>query len=233
MSEILSQLRDLTAVDHAIAEARAQLVRYPARLEQMTGIEAALQARIDVAQRRLESARHDRRQAEKEVATLREQIAKYLRQQGQVKTNKEYAAITQEIETIQGRIDQWDTTGLEKLEVEDQCQTELTAAGEQLTLRRAEHQTERDRIEMLTAEKKRLIEGLEQDRVRLLATLPEEYRDEYEFMNERHPGSACVALEGEHCSGCNWHLVPQTRHAVKQAQQPVRCEHCHRFLFAG
>lgn len=232
MLEIVRQLKDLTEVDHAIVEARAQLAKYPRTLEQLKHAQDTLASQLKEFQDKLEKARQDRRHAEKEVATLREQIGKYLRQQAQVKTNKEYQAMSHEIEQLQARIDEWDTVGLEKLEIEDTCQRELEKMKAALQKQRAENETQSKRIEELTAEKKKFVEGLTTDREKLFERLPDPWRDDYEILQERFPGSACVAVEGEQCSGCHWQLVAQTRQAAKTGTEPARCEHCRRFLYS-
>lgn len=232
MLEIIGRLKDLTEVDHAIVEARAQLAKYPRALEQLKHAQDAFALKQKETQEKLEKARQERRHAEKEVASLREQISKYLRQQASVKTNKEYQAMSHEIEQIQNRIDEWDTVGLEKLEIEDVCQRELDKMKADLQRQRAENEAQTNRIMELTREKEQFVQGLTADREKLFERLPEEWRDEYEMLHERFPGSACVTVEGEQCSGCHWHLVAQTRQAAKTGSEPARCEHCRRFLFS-
>ncbi|MEN6625250.1 MAG: hypothetical protein ABFD69_03365 [Candidatus Sumerlaeia bacterium] len=232
MQELVRQLKDLTEVDHAIAEARGQLARYPKVLEQLRQTQDALASQLKDAQEKVEKIRQESRHAEKEVATLREQISKYLRQQAQVKTNKEYQAMSAEIERLQAKIDEWDTVGLEKLEAEESGQLELDKLKTTLKTQRAEQDAQQERIEELTAEKEKLVQGLMADRNALLERLPGEWRDEYEYLQERFPGTACVPVEGEQCSGCNWHLVAQTRQAAKSGGEPARCEHCRRFLYS-
>ncbi len=231
MLEIVRQLKDLTEVDHAIVEARTQLAKYPRTLEQLKQAQDALTRQVKEFQDKLDRARQERRQAEKEVATLREQIGKYLRQQAEIKTNKEYQAMSAEIERLQGRIDEWDTVGLEKLEIEDDCQRELDRMQVEMQKQQAENEAQGRRIGELTRDKEKLIEGLTADREKLFARLPDPWRDDYEILQERFPGSACVAIESEQCSGCHWHLVVQTRQAAKTGTAPARCEHCRRFLY--
>ncbi|MCE5229872.1 hypothetical protein LLG95_09780 [bacterium] len=232
MLEILRQLKDLTEVDRAIVEARNQLAKYPRTLEQLKQAQDRLSAQLKEFQDQLEKARQERRHAEKEVASLRQQISKYIDQQAQVKTNKEYQAMSHEIEQLQGRIDEWDTVGLEKLEIEDTCQRELEKMKAAMQTQRAEQEAQSKRIEELTREKKAFIEKLAVDRERLFEQLPDPFRDDYEILQDRFPGTACMPIEGEQCSGCNWHLVLQTRQAAKTGGEPARCEHCRRFLYS-
>lgn len=232
MQEILRQLKDLTEVDRAIVETKNQLAKYPRTLEQLKQAQDSLAKQLNDYQGRLEKARQDRRHAEKEVATIREQISKYMRQQAQVKTNKEYQAMSHEIEQLQAKIDDWDTVGLEKLEAEETSQRELDKIKATIQSQKSEAESQRKRIEELSREKEKLLEGLTADRERLFARLPDPYQGDYEILQERFPGSACMPIEGEQCSGCHWQLVAQTRQAAKTGTEPARCEHCRRFLYS-
>lgn len=232
MNEVLQQLHNLTEVDFSIAQTREQLARYPAMLDKMAAAEAKQQKTIAEAEAQLDAARHERRKAEKEVQTLQDQIKKYVSQQSAVKTNKEYQAITHEIDQLRVKIDTWETIGLEKLEIEDECLGRKKAAATQLAALEAEHATERRRIEEQMMEKQERIERLTAERQRRFDAIPEEWKELYELLNTRHPGTACVPLEGENCGGCHWTLVPQTRQLVRVGEELVRCEHCRRFLYA-
>ncbi len=229
--DTLQLVREVARVDERLAALRNQLERIPARIAQIDQAEGGLKRGEEAAHAKLEEARQTRRKAEKEIESLREQVSKYLRQQIQVKTNKEYQAILHEIETLNGKIDEWETRVLEQLDAEDQARREMERVRAEIGRTAAEHAAERSRLLGLRTEKLSEVEGLESDREGLLARLPEEEREQYEFLNGRFPGSAAVPIEGEHCSGCQWHLVPHTRQAVRAAQGLVQCEHCRRFLF--
>ena len=187
MNEVLQQLHSLTEVDFSIAQTREQLARYPAMLDKMAAAEAKQQKTITEAEAQLDAARHERRKAEKEVQTLQDQIKKYVSQQSAVKTNKEYQAITHEIDQIRVKIDTWETIGLEKLEIEDECLGRKKAAATQLAALEAEHATERRRIEEQMMEKQERIERLTAERQHRFDAIPEEWKELYELPQHAPP----------------------------------------------
>ncbi|HOE96953.1 MAG TPA: C4-type zinc ribbon domain-containing protein [Candidatus Sumerlaeota bacterium] len=231
MDKLTRQYVELTEVDRALAQTREQLERYPALLARLEKQVEQAGAAIAEAEAELERARRDRRQAEKEVETLRERISKYLLQQTQVKTNKEYEAITHEIEATRTRIDEWETRGLEYLELEDQAAERKRGSEAEVVRLREELGRERERIEGLMAEKREAVARLEEEKRQRLAALAPDEAEDYELLNNRNPGSAAVAVQQGHCGGCNWALVPHTQQQVRQGTEPVRCEHCRRFLY--
>lgn len=231
MNELLQQLKEMTTLDAGLAQTREQLARYPAMLAKLDAAEAAQARAIADAEAAMETTQRERRQAEKEVTTLDAQIRKVREHQAAVKTNKEYQAITSEIEALRAKIDQRETIALEKLEAEEGLQRRKKEAAAALARIQGENQGERERIQGQIAEKQERQVRLLGERQRRLAELPEDLRETYEFLNQKFPGSAVVPLEGETCGGCHWNLVAQTGQMVRAGRDLVRCEHCHRYLF--
>lgn len=231
MNELLQQLKELTTLDAGLAQTREQLARYPTMLAKLDAAEAAQAKTIAEAEGVMEATQRERRQAEKEVTTLDAQIRKVREHQAAVKTNKEYQAITSEIEALRGKIDQRETVALEKLEVEEGLLRRKKEAAAALAKIKAENEGERARIQGQIAEKQERQVRLSSERERRVAGLPEDLRETYEFLNQKFPGTAVVPLEGETCGGCHWNLVAQTGQMVRAGRDLVRCEHCHRYLF--
>jgi predicted nucleic acid-binding Zn-ribbon protein len=231
MNDLLQQLITLTEVDHSIIETRDQLGRSPQQIDRMNAAEIEQRMAIETAEKELEAARHDRRAAEKEMAVQRDKITRYLAQQSTVKTNKEYQANMAEIEAVRGRLDEWETVGLEKLEIEEVSAARIEQARRRLEALVTEYAEERARIENQVREKNERIARLEAERDRRRAALPEEWRDQYDLQNERYPGSVCAPVQGGQCGGCHWQLVPQTRQRVHRGGEIVVCDHCRRFIF--
>jgi uncharacterized protein len=232
MNDVLRQLVELTGVDQELVKTREQLGHYPAMLARMEAAEAAEQHQIDQMETVLKAARHDRTQAEKEVGALREKIQKYLGQQASLKTNKEYQAMTAEVDQTRAKVDDWETRGLEALEREEASESRRKQARLRLEAMQRDHAAERRRIEEQSTEKQERLSRLQAERLRRLETLPEPQRDQYELLNEHFPGMACAPLEGESCGGCHWHLVAQTCQVVRLGHEMIECDHCRRLLYA-
>lgn len=232
MNELLRQYVELTEVDRALVQTREQLERYPAMLTKMEAEEGRQRKAIAEAEARIEASRAERRRAEKEVLTLREQIRKYTAQQSSVKTNKEYEAITGQIALCKEKIDELETAGLEKLELEEKCAADKQAAEKALAALKTENDAERERIRGQIIDKRARLERLTSERERKLAALPgDEERESYTLLNGRFPGSVCAPVEGDSCAGCHWSLVPHIAQAVRRGEELVRCDHCRRILY--
>src|SRR5262245_9081297 len=106
MITILQQLKEISDVDALIAQTNEQLALYPKMLGKLLGEEEDHRKKAEASKSKGESARTDRRRAEQEIASLRDRVRKTLAQQGMVKTNKEYEAMTHEIEGLHAKIDE-------------------------------------------------------------------------------------------------------------------------------
>ena len=231
MHALIEQMLELTRVDREIVQIQEQLKLYPTMIERMDRDETRQKQVIEQAEGELEAARHDRREAEKEMKNLRDKVSKYLGQQSQVKTNKEYQAITHEIDAINAQIDEWETKGLEKLEIEDAAIERRDRTRARLDQVAAEHKAERDRIQTQIVEKRERLDRLTTEQRALFGALPEDRQQPYELLNIQYPGSVCVRIDGDHCGGCHWRLVAQTVQDVRAGTQIVQCNHCRRFLY--
>jgi hypothetical protein len=230
MDSVLQTYVRLTEIDALIVATEQQLAAYPKMLEAIANTERQQARAIADARAQAEAAARDRRAAEKAIQDLREKTRKYAAQQVSVKTNKEYEALTNEMDRVRGEIDAQETLGLEKLSLEDECARRLAEAESHLKRLRELHEAERRRIEAQTVDKRERLERLRAEHARAAAELDEEALENYASSNLRHPGTACAALEQDHCSGCGWQLPPHVRQSVAGGKL-TRCEHCRRYLF--
>lgn len=231
MKEVLRQLVDLCELDASIHELREQLHLYPGMLRELDAKEKKAQREIDTIRQRYKESREGRRQAEMDADGLREKIRKYKIQQGSVKTNRELEAINHEIQTLENRIEELDTFGLESLETEERSQEELAHAEEKKKRLVEENDRERSRIAEQTEHKRARLAKLQDEQAHRTARLPEDLRELYERLNQKYPGSAVVPLKDGACSGCSMNLVRQRVTEVRRADQPVRCDNCSRLLY--
>ena len=231
MLELLSQLIAITEVDGEIHAAREALARYPKALEALAAKEKAAADAASKAEAAKAAATAARRKAEQEVRALREKIQKSQEHQALVKTNKEFEAITAEIEGVREKIDAADTAGLEALEAEEAADKAVAKTAADLAHLKNEGAIERERLGGLSAEKQAILKTLEAERARLFDRLPEAAKEEYALLNERFPGTGVVPVRGGCCGGCNFTLVAQRILETKRASELVRCDHCRRIMY--
>lgn len=160
-----------------------------------------------------------------------EAVAKYEKQQFEVKTNVEYQALQKEIadrKIENSRIEDRILEVMEKLEEKEQL---AKSRGEALAQERAKLASEEDRIAGEAAKLDAKIAELKEERDKLLPGVGQTILKKYQriFANKRD--SAIVPLINYVCGGCHMKLPPQIANNVRKTDMLVICENCSRILY--
>lgn len=165
-----------------------------------------------------------------EIISSKEKIEKYKEQQFQIKTNKQYDALTREIDLTQTRI-----TALQKemdvvegkASVAKQDIEKLTPEVEELKKELQERQAELDLVNKehedeelkLKHEREKLVVRIDKNDLRL-----------YERVRKAMGGKAVVPVRRNACGGCFKRVTPQAAVELRKNSKVMTCEHCGRML---
>jgi uncharacterized protein len=171
-----------------------------------------------------------RDQTDLEIVTLKELIEKYKSQQFQVKTNKQYDALTREIEHSQTKIvrlekDMESTEG--KAVVAKHDIEALTPQIEELKRELADRKSELDRVNREHEEEEL---KLKHEREKLVVRISKQDLIAYERIRKAKNGKAIVAVHRGACGGCYKRVPPQTVLELRKHSKVLTCEHCGRIL---
>lgn len=165
-----------------------------------------------------------------EILALKERIEKYKAQQFQVKTNKQYDALTREIELSQVRI--------MKLQVEmeamegrmtvahndaEQLQPEINELEVELAERRKE-------LDAVTKEHEDEEAKLQHEREKIVARIAKTDYQLYERIRKAKDGRAVVPVKRNSCGGCFNRVPPQRILELRKNDALMTCERCGRIL---
>lgn len=226
--EALYELQTIHTKIDKIRQTRGELPMEVADLEDdVAGLETRIQ-KIKNDLDDLEDAIVNRKNMIKESLAL---IKKYETQQNNVKNNREFDAISKEIE-IQGlevqvcekKIKEHQFEINNKTEVYEKALADLEERKKDLEIKRAElenitSETQKEE-EILVAEADKAEEKIE-DRLRIAYN-----RLRSNFKN----GLAVVTIERDSCSGCFNQIPPQRQSDIRQRKKIIVCEHCGRIL---
>lgn len=230
MNEVLSVLRSLAELDHA-------LHHLSGRLADLDQDELALQGRIreeDQAMarrreehRRLRQAALDRTaEADATDAKIREYQHKL---DHEIISYKEMEFLREQVKLLKARLDQLSEEALRLMDAVEEDAKKLAEEEQRHKERRAQL-TE----ELQTLGKKR--EALQQEKAELearreeaLGRLPALVRQKYEQLRARYPDPV-VYVDGQACSGCHLRLSEALMLKLREGREVVTCENCSRFL---
>ncbi len=165
-----------------------------------------------------------------EIVSTKEKIEKYKEQQFQIKTNKQYDALTREIDLAQVHINGLERemeivegkaalakTDLEKLTPElDELSEELEERQGELDHVNREHEDEELRLKH---EREKLVVRIDKNDIRL-----------YERIRKAMSGKAVVPVRRNACGGCFKRVPPQVSVELRKNSRLMACEHCGRLL---
>ena len=230
MSEELDRLWLLHQLDEEVAVIEATLAQFPERLQSRERVVAAERKRLESHQAALTVFHKQRREIEREIEAVDAQEKKFLGQQGAVKTNHEFQALTHEISAAKAKRSELETHVLTLMDDEERN------AALKPKIEKALHAAETELAELtaaITAEQAGLTRAsgvLAARREAAIATLSASTRQRYERTHASLGGRAVVAILKGACGGCYRALPPQIMMEAKKRDRLLICEGCGRLL---
>jgi uncharacterized protein len=231
MEEQLQLLAQLAAVDAELDELHDELGDLPAEVKKIEKVVRARQDAVDVTQAAIDELNQLRSTAHVTVQESHDKEQKLAQQQFQVKNNREFDAITKEIEHLKQQRADLD----ERLRTAGVTEENLTATLQQ-------QQAELDEVHAKLVDKEKALEVLSGDqnedlkkfialRLKIIAKLDDSLEAEYERIRTFH-SEAAVAVRRNSCSGC-YSAIPSQRIMEMKYQRDklYTCENCGRVLF--
>ncbi|KQR71861.1 zinc ribbon domain-containing protein [Pedobacter sp. Leaf176] len=158
-------------------------------------------------------------------------IKRYDTQLKEVKNNREYDALTKEIE-IQGLDIQVSEKKIKEHGFEITSKTEIyEAAKAELEGRKKDLETKRKELGVITAETEKEEQDLQKKADSAEPTIDERLLVAYKRLRKNAiNGLAVVTIDRDSCSGCFNQIPPQRQLDIRQRKKIIVCEHCGRIL---
>jgi predicted nucleic acid-binding Zn-ribbon protein len=233
LREKLKALEELQQIDLENDEVRAEHGGIaPRRVELESKILEARRA-YDDDKGRLQANERERRQIETLLDMERDKVKKWEGRLGEIRTPREYAALSREIDIARKTND----TQSEQLKALTAQAAEIQMALEE----RAEWLAEQEEaaqggLQELDAR----LAAVEQKRRQLEARRAEAVRavepsllSRYENIRRRRAGVALAPVVGMTCKGCNRNVPPQLAITLQRADSIETCPNCHRIIYAA
>ena len=232
MAPELEGLIELQRLDTTISDARARIAAHPQRLAEADAQLALSQDALDSARQRLKNNHDQRRALEKDAAVYQGRLAKFKDQLAAVKTNREYQAMQVEIETAQRELAGAEEKVLERMVDDDTLGAEQKKAEAALAVRQKEIEAEKKAMTTELASVEATLAEAVAAREKLIGRLDRQTVAMFEQVSRQRKGVAiCAATREGLCSVCHVRLRPQVFQQVRQNDQIIQCDSCHRTLY--
>jgi predicted nucleic acid-binding Zn-ribbon protein len=221
----------LQYLDSEIARLQTLLEAVPARLEAIDQEIQSGSAAVARAKDKLAANQKKRRDLEGEVKGIRENIAKYKRQQNDVKSNKEYDALNREIAETQAKIDGLEEAILNEMIAADDIEKEIKAAQKHQTDEEGHLKRDKETVAAEKADLDKQKAGIEAERKSLQPAVPADQLRAYERIHKKMGGTAMSRVNDDFCSLCMMRVRPQLLDEIIAGKALITCEACGRILY--
>ncbi len=227
----LKALYDLQCVVSQIDKIKTLRGELPLEVQDLEDDIAGLQTRIEKFHSDIDDLKKNIEAEKAKIEAARSKIAKNTEQQNNVRNNREYDALSKEIE--------FQTLEIELAEKhirENTADLETkTADVEAAKVRRTERNED---LELKKSELNEIISETKQEEERLrekAQTLEEKIEPRYltafkRIRKNAHNGLAVVSVERDACGGCFNKIPPQRQLDIRQRKKIIVCEYCGRIL---
>jgi len=227
----VSHLVDLQAVDTQLSDLNELLGDLPKKVDKLHQGEESLIKAVDNGKNRLKEIELALNKAEHRLADIKQKIDKLKDQLSLVTSNKQYDALTQEIEYLKQEMDEVELEDLELEEEKETLQNDLQEKENNLELLSEDLKTRRLRLEDLIAESADKKSELEKERKEKSMHIDQSVLDRYVRISDARDGLAVVMINGNSCGGCGFVVPPQTVSVIRKNALIYNCDVCSRFLY--
>ena len=228
----LEALRKLQELDGELYRLRMLQRKKPLELEEAKQHLADHQAAAKAAENALKALQLKQKEAELELANREGVIKKLQTQLFQVKTNKEYAAIQQEIAQAKADVSLFEETILKLLDEIEAARQASKAEQAKTAEEQQQLAQQQARITQDLAEIEQRIATLDHQRTTITPSVNKEFLSTYERILAAREGLALVPMINQRaCGGCHMQLTPQTINQCLLKATLVTCESCSRILY--
>jgi predicted nucleic acid-binding Zn-ribbon protein len=226
-------LEELQKVDLQIRDLAAQAEQHPQRLRQIEAERNQTKAALDGLRGKLADNERARRQQTELLGVEKEKERKWETRQSELKTPREYAALTRELDILK-KTNQTAQAELQRLSGEyDELKKGLGLAEAALAEKEAVVQREGQALQAQLAELQAKTAVFQAQRATAVAACEPGLVSKYERIRQKRGGVAVAPVIKGTCKGCQMNIPPQMANLLRTGLEIQTCPSCHRFIYAA
>ena len=231
MEEKIEALYKLQQIDSKIDEIEKIKGELPLEVQDLEDEVAGLQTRIDKINGEIEELTALTRQRRRETDEAKMMIEKYEEQQQNVRNNREFDAITKEIEFQKLEIDLC-AKRLKEYSAEMKVKKKLAEDAETLfSERNIDLENKKNELASIESETAEEMAALRTQVAEAQSKIDERLLNAYQrIRGNMRNGLAVVTVKRDACGGCYNRIPPQRQVDIRQNKKIIVCEYCGRIL---
>ena len=233
LREKLKALEELQQIDLESHEVRTGLDGLPARKAVVEAKVVEARKAYDGTKAQLDSNERERRQIETLLGMERDKVKKWEGRLGEIKTPREYAALSREIDIAKKTNESQSETSRTLTDAALALRGQLEQRGEALSDAEEAAEAGLAALEQERIDLEAKLAALEARRGGAVALVDPGLLAKYENIRKRRAGVAVAPVVGATCKGCHRNIPPQLSIVLQRADSIETCPNCHRIIYSA
>lgn len=230
----LRSLYELQLIDSKIDKLRTVRGELPLEVSDLEDIVAGLETRLNNVTEEVQELENQMNEKKQAIKDFQSNIKKYETQQNKVRNNREYDAITKEIEfqnleiqLAEKRLKEAKAAVTIKSDLLEKSKTEFEERTKDLKAKKGE-------LDEIIAETEKEEKDLLVESEKAAAKIEDRLLNAYKrIRSNTRNGLAVVTVDRDACGGCYNKIPPQRQLDIRTNKKIIVCEHCGRILVDG
>ncbi|MDD5246585.1 MAG: C4-type zinc ribbon domain-containing protein [Candidatus Omnitrophica bacterium] len=227
----ITTLAKLQTVDSEIYALKKEKSAQPDLLKSLDAAFEEKKSGVASAEKLLLDLQKEKKEREVELGSKEESGKKLQTQLYQLKTNKEYQAMLQQIADAKADASLFEDKILESMEKIDKAKVALEEEKKKLQQEEGVSSTEKKKISDRGKQIDDRLAQLEAQRAQSSSGIDPEILAQYERILANRDGLAIVTVKDNSCQGCNMYVPPQVINLIRMYERIITCEVCNRILY--
>ncbi|MEA1986731.1 MAG: hypothetical protein U9N76_04500 [Candidatus Marinimicrobia bacterium] len=231
MHKTIKQLIKLQALDSNLKSIDDKLGNLP---EVVKTLNYQIEEKIEENKKNAETIKENQsliRTSEAIVSDADVKVDKFKEQLYLVTTNREYDALTAEIDFSKKEVATAEDDILNAEEKNEELTEKIKTTDIYIDKAKEELINAKTDLENTIKSTKTEKAKLEKDREEIVKEIPRKYLSIYKRIYKARNGLAVVPIKRDSCSGCHSRIIPQKRVEIYQEKKIFVCDTCNRFLY--
>ncbi len=230
MQHDLELLLDLQEIDDELGELERSKIYLPEMIQKLETELSGLEVEIEQCKSTIQISISGQKSLELEIESDKEQLENYQRQMKVIKTNKEYDALTAEIDSKKLEISEKEEKVLELMATIDECGENEKEMVEKLSEVKDGNSQQLIYLNEQSSSLQAKIDNRLEKRNDKIKNIKRQVVGTYERVRKGKGGLVVVPVRKKACGGCFKQIPPQRVLEIRRGDRIFACDSCGRIL---
>lgn len=233
MKQRLTTLYKLQHIDNQLDELESLRGDLPAAVTELENRMNSVADSITSKEKEIEESLLKKKQNELEIGRLLENQKKFKSQLFQVRNNKEYDALTKEIDHTEDQMKKYEKENDAMVDLMERTKEEIEDLKPKLDELKKELKEKEAHLKEIIAANEKEEEKLRKQRAEVQKDMKKSDYSTYMRIRKAKKGIATVTIRRSACSGCHNIVPPQRQLEIRRNNRLFFCEYCGRILVSN